>query len=55
MSWGVHVLMTDFASIRHFHGEAGLQEVLFESDVFGFGSVQNIFSEKSFTKLYVSI
>ena len=47
--------MADFASIRLFHGEAGLQELLFESEVFDIRSVQNILSEKSFTKLYVSI
>ena len=47
--------MTDFASIRHFHGEAELQELLFESEVCDIGSVPNILSEKSFTKPYISI
>ena len=40
--------MVGFASVGHLHGEAGLRELLFESDVSAVGSVKQNLSGKSF-------
>ena len=45
---GMHLLMAGFASIGHLRGEAGLGELLFESDVSAVGSVKQNLSGKSF-------
>ncbi|MEW8548470.1 MAG: hypothetical protein AB2693_33625 [Candidatus Thiodiazotropha sp.] len=47
---GMHLLMAVFAGIGHLYGDAGLRELLFESDVFAVGSVQQILSGKDFDK-----
>ena len=47
---GMHLLMSVFAGIGHLYGDVGLRELLFESDVFAVGSVQQILSGKDFDK-----
>ena len=47
---GMHFLMAVFAGIGYLYGDAGLRELLFESDVFAVGSVQQILSGKDFDK-----
>ena len=45
---GMHLLLAGFASIGHLRGEAGLRELLFESDVSAVGSVKQNLYGKSF-------
>ena len=47
---GMHFLMAVFAGTGYLYGDAGLRELLFESDVFAVGSVQQILSGKDFDK-----
>ena len=39
---GMHLLMCVFAVIGHLYGDAGLRELMFDSDVFALGSVQQM-------------
>ena len=47
---GMHLLMCVFAAIGYLYGDAGLRELLFESDVFAQGSVQQILTGKDFER-----
>ena len=47
---GIHLLMAVFAGIGHLYDDAGLRELLFESDVFSVGSAQQILSGKDSDK-----
>ena len=47
---GMHLLMCVFATIGYLYGDAGLRELLFESDVFAQGSVQQILTGKDFER-----
>ena len=44
----MHILMCIFAASVYLYGDAGLRELLFESDVFVKGGVQHIFTGKDF-------
>ena len=45
---GMHILMCVFTSIGFLYGDAGLREVLYESDVFALGSSQQTLVGKDF-------
>ena len=47
----MHHLMAGYASVGHSFGEAGLGELLVESDVYIVGRVQQNLSEKEFDKV----
>ena len=46
----MHLLMCVFAATVYLYGDAGLDELLFESDVFVKGGVQHIFTGKYFER-----
>ena len=46
----MHLLMCVFAATVYRYGDAGLRELLFESDVFVKGGVQQILTGKDFEK-----
>ena len=48
----MHLLMCVFTAIGFLYGDAGLRELLFESDVFALGSTQQILTEKDFNRAH---
>ena len=46
----MHLLMCVFAATLYLYGDAGLRELLFESDVFVKGGVQQIITGKDFER-----
>ena len=49
---GMHLLKTVFTGIGQLYGDAGLRELVFESDVFAVCGVQRILSGKDFHKAF---
>ena len=47
---GMHFLMSVFAGIGHLYGDAGLRQLLCDSDVYAAGSVHQIMSGKDFDR-----
>ena len=47
---GMHFLMSVFAGIGHLYGDAGLRQLLCDSDVYAAGSVPQILSGKDFDR-----
>ena len=47
---GMHFLMSVFSGIGSLYGDAGLQNLLCDSDVYATGSVQQIISGKDFDR-----
>ena len=46
----MHLLMCVFTVIGFLYGDAGLRELLFESDVFALGSTQQFLTGKDFDR-----
>ena len=46
----MHLPICVFAAIGFLYGDAGLRELLFESDVFALGNAQQILAEKDFDR-----